>query len=63
MLVDMATYSVTAYGDPVTFSVGIVGDDGARQTMLGFVSQAAAESWIAQDQRKDANSPPTREQA
>jgi hypothetical protein len=59
----MATYSVTAHNDPVTFSVGIVGDDGARQTMLGFVSQADAEAWIAQDQRKDANSPPAHEQA
>lgn len=26
--------------------------------MLGFVSKAAAEAWIAQDQRKDAYSPP-----
>jgi hypothetical protein len=51
----MATYTVKAQRDPVSYSVDIVGDNGARQTMLGFVSQAAAEAWIDQDKRADAS--------
>ncbi len=33
------------------FHVGVTGEDGARQTILGFQSQAEAEAWILQDKR------------
>ena len=34
------------------FSIEIVGDDGTRQTMLGFKTREAAEAWIVEDQRR-----------
>ena len=34
------------------FDVKIVGDNGARQTMLGFPTREAAEAWILEDQRR-----------
>jgi hypothetical protein len=34
------------------FDVKIVGDDGARQTMLGFPTRVAAQAWILEDQRR-----------
>jgi hypothetical protein len=34
------------------FDVKIVGDNGARQTMLGFPTREAAEAWIVEDQRR-----------
>lgn len=33
------------------FNVGIAGSNGARQTMLGFETEAEAEAWIVQDKR------------
>jgi hypothetical protein len=50
----MATYTVTVQSDPPSFSVKIIGDDGARQTMLGFASERAAEDWIAKDRLRIA---------
>ena len=47
----MATYSVIPKTNQ-TFRVAIVGDDGARQTLLGFETQADGEAWIAQDRRQ-----------
>ena len=29
-----------------------IGDDGARQTMLGFPTREAAETWIVDDKRR-----------
>jgi hypothetical protein len=44
----MATYSLISNVDQ-TFHVAIVGDDGARQTLLGFETETEAEAWIAWD--------------
>ena len=49
----MPTYTVIPQADQ-TFQVAIVGGDGARQTMLGFETQAEAEAWIARDRRQSA---------
>jgi hypothetical protein len=49
----MATYTVIPQADQ-TFRIAIVGDDGARQTLLGFETQANAEAWIARDRRQSA---------
>lgn len=47
----MTTYTIIPHGDGSSFNIGIAGSDGARQTMLGFESQAEAEAWIVQDKR------------
>ena len=44
----MPTYTVIPQADQ-TFHVAIVGDDGARQTILGFPTEADAAAWIARD--------------
>jgi hypothetical protein len=44
----MAKYTIIPKADQ-TFHVAIVGDDGARQTLLGFETQADAHAWVAQD--------------
>jgi hypothetical protein len=49
----MATYTVTRNADH-TFHVAIVGNDGARQTLLGFATQAEAEAWITWDRCQSA---------
>jgi hypothetical protein len=46
----MATYTIVPKGDHTGFHVAIVGGDGARQTLLGFNTQADAREWIAWDQ-------------
>jgi hypothetical protein len=47
----MSTYVIIPNSDGSGFNVGIAGSDGARQTMLGFESEAEAEAWIIQDKR------------
>jgi hypothetical protein len=47
----MSTYVIIPNSDGSGFNVGIAGSDGARQTMLGFESEAEAEAWIMQDKR------------
>jgi hypothetical protein len=49
----MPTYTVIPQADQ-TFRVAIVGNDGARQTLLGFETQGKAEAWIARDRRPSA---------
>jgi hypothetical protein len=44
----MATYKLIPNAGP-SFHVSIVGNDGARQTLLGFKTEADAEAWIARD--------------
>jgi hypothetical protein len=44
----MATYTVIPQTDQ-TFQVAIVGDDGVRQTILGFQTEADAAAWIDRD--------------
>jgi hypothetical protein len=48
----MTKYTVVPHSDALTFNIAIVGEDGARQTMLGFKSKAEAEAWIVADQRR-----------
>ena len=47
----MAKYEISSEIDR-GFNVKIVGDDGARQTMLGFPTREAAEAWIVDDRRR-----------
>jgi hypothetical protein len=44
----MATYTLIPNAGQ-SFHVAIVGNDGARQTLLGFETAADAEAWIARD--------------
>jgi hypothetical protein len=55
----MATYEISC-GTDRGFNVKIVGDDGARQTMLGFPTREAAEAWIVEDQRRSPSPRPSR---
>ncbi len=47
----MTTYTIIPNGDGSGFNIGIAASNGARQTMLGFASEAEAEAWITQDKR------------
>ncbi len=47
----MTTYTIMPNSDGSGFNIGIAGLNGARQTMLGFESEAEAEAWIEQDKR------------
>jgi len=47
----MATYEISSQSDR-GFDVKIVGDDGVRQTVLGFPTVEHAEAWILEDQRR-----------
>jgi hypothetical protein len=47
----MTSYTIIPSGDGSGFHIGVVGNDGARHTMLGFESMAEAEAWIVQDKR------------
>jgi hypothetical protein len=44
----MATYTIVPRGDQ--FDVSVVSRNGARQTILGFSTQAEAEAWISHDE-------------
>jgi hypothetical protein len=50
----MATYTVTAEASGTGFQVRIVGTNGAKQTMLGFPTEAEADAWIKEDRARDA---------
>jgi hypothetical protein len=47
----MATYEISS-GSDRGFDVKVVGDNGARQTVLGFPTWEIAEAWILEDQRR-----------
>jgi hypothetical protein len=47
----MKTYTVTAKAGETGFNVVVVGDDGIRQTTLGFASRSEANIWIARTER------------
>jgi hypothetical protein len=49
----MATYTINPRLDRTGFDVGVIGDDGARQTLLGFKTKAEAEAWIREDKKRD----------
>ena len=48
----MATYMISPGTEHGDFDVAIVGNDGARQTMLGFKTYAAAAAWVAEDEQR-----------
>jgi hypothetical protein len=50
----MNTYTISPHPEGLEYEVHVIGYDGIRQTMLGFVSEADAETWIAADNRGDA---------
>ena len=50
----MATYTVAPRSNQSGFDVAVIGDDGARQTMLGFKTKADAEAWIGDDKKREA---------
>jgi hypothetical protein len=50
----MATYTVIPRPLSRGFNVLVVGDNGARQTMLNFQTEAEAQSWIDADMKLDA---------
>ena len=50
-ILSMAKYEISS-GTDRDFNVKIVGNNGARQTMLGFPTREAAEAWILEDQRR-----------
>jgi hypothetical protein len=47
----MATYTLIPNAGQ-TFHVAIVGNNGARQTLLGFETDTEAEAWIAWDRQQ-----------
>ena len=49
----MATYTVAPRSNQAGFAVAVIGDDGARQTMLGFKTKADAEAWIDDDKKRE----------
>ena len=51
MLACMATYRIIPKVDQTGFDVAIVGNDGARQTLLGFKTHSDTQAWIAGDKR------------
>jgi hypothetical protein len=54
----MATYTIVPPKHPdAGFLVTIVGDDGARNTVLGFGSEEQAQQWIEADQAREAQQP------
>jgi hypothetical protein len=54
----MSTYTITPISDGSGFNIGVAGSNGARQTILGFKSEAEAEAWILQDKRLNAAANP-----
>jgi hypothetical protein len=52
----MTQYTIVPAGDGSGFHVTVSGSDGARQTMLGFTTEAEAQAWIALDKRLDGAS-------
>lgn len=56
----MATYTIVPQSAAGGFAIEVVGGNGARQTLLGFASEAEASAWIAQDERLNAAADPFR---
>jgi hypothetical protein len=56
----MSKYTVCPADGGVGFNVSVVSDNGARNTLLGFATEKAAETWIAVDRRlNDPTARPT----
>jgi hypothetical protein len=50
----MNTYTISPHPEGLEYEVHVIGCDGIRQTMLGFVSEADADTWIAADNQGEA---------
>jgi hypothetical protein len=50
----MTTYTVLPRRRQPGYKVELVGDNGTRQTILGFNSEAEAEVWVAEDKTLEA---------
>lgn len=48
----MATYTISPGTERGDFDVAVVGNDGSRQTMLGFKTYAAAAAWVVEDEQR-----------
>jgi hypothetical protein len=46
----MATYTISQHPGGTSYDISVIGDDGVRQMMLGFQTEADAQDWIARDQ-------------
>jgi hypothetical protein len=49
----MATYTIIPRPGGDGFDIALIGDNGARQTMLGFASEADAKAWVEANMRMD----------
>jgi hypothetical protein len=49
----LASYTICARLDGPGYDIRIVGNNGIRQTMLGFTTHAEAAAWISGDIRLD----------
>ena len=54
----LSKYTVRPADDGVGFNVSVVGENGARNTLLGFATEKAAETWITRDRRLNDPRPP-----
>jgi len=57
----MPTYSVVFRPDGSAYDVVVSDDIGARHTILGFKTEAAAQEWIEEDRRTSARAEPDRD--
>jgi hypothetical protein len=57
----MPTYSVVFRPDGSVYDVVVSDDIGARHTILGFKTEAAAKEWIEEDRRASARAKPDRD--
>ena len=53
MWVSMACYTVLPRQRQPGYKVEVLGDDGARHTILGFTTETEAKAWIAFDQVRE----------
>jgi len=49
----VATYTIVRRTGDDGFDVAVVGNDGARHTILNFKTEADAGAWIVQDEEHD----------
>jgi hypothetical protein len=54
----MSIYTIIPLNDGAGFNIGVAGTNGARQTILGFTTEAEAEAWILQDKRLNVAASP-----
>ena len=52
-IIGMGTYTIVRRTGDDGFDVAVVGNDGARHTILNFKTEADAGAWIVQDEEHD----------